>query len=105
MLIKNKKIKGIKLNIDAFCVIVELNLLWNGANKMNFKIDLAPKHQNLLTEINYPVLDKEYSKDDIKNCVSYIAEHCMSLSSKNNILKNELQKFDDLMRILVKNEK
>lgn len=72
---------------------------------MNFKIDLAPKHQNLLTEINYPILDKEYSKDDIKNCVSYIAEHCMSLSSKNNILKNELQKFDELIRILVKNEK
>lgn len=72
---------------------------------MNFKIDLTPKYQNLLTEINYPVLDKEYSKDDIKNCVNYIAEHCMSLSSKNNILKNELQKFDALIRILVTNEK
>lgn len=34
---------------------------------MNFKIDLTPKQQNLLTEINYPVLDKEYSKEDIKN--------------------------------------
>lgn len=72
---------------------------------MNFKIDLTSKQQNLLKEINYPVLDKEYSKDEIKNCVNYIAEHCMSLSSKNNILKNEIQKFDELMGILVKNEK
>ena len=72
---------------------------------MNFKIDLAPKYQNLLTEINYPVLDKEYSKDDIKNCINYIAEHCMSLSSKNNILSNEILKFNDLMKFLIKNEK
>ena len=72
---------------------------------MNFKIDLTSKQQNLLKEINYPVLDKEYSKDEIKNCVNYIAEHCMSLSSKNNILKNEIQKFDELMGILVRNEK
>lgn len=72
---------------------------------MNFKRDLPPKHQNLLTEINYPVLDKEYSKEDIKNCVNYIADHCMSLSSKNNILGNEMQKFDELMRFLIKNEK
>lgn len=71
---------------------------------MNFKIDLTSKQQNLLTEINYPVLDKEYSKDDIKNCVNYIAEHCMSLSSKNNILRNEMQKYDELMRFLVRNE-
>lgn len=72
---------------------------------MNFKIDLTPKQQNLLTEINYPVIDKEYSKDDIKNCVNYIAEHCMSLSSKNNILRNEMQKYDELMTILVRNER
>lgn len=72
---------------------------------MNFKMDLPPKHQNLLTEINYPVLDKEYSKEDIKNCVNYIADHCMSLSSKNNSLVNEIQKFDELMRVLIKNEK
>ncbi len=72
---------------------------------MNFKIDLTSKQQNLLTEIDYPVLDKEYTKEDIKNCVNYIADHCMSLSSKNNILGNEIQRFDELMRILVRNEK
>ena len=72
---------------------------------MNFKIDLTPKQQNLLAEINYPVIDKEYSKDDIRNCVNYIAEHCMSLSSKNNILRNEMQKYDELMTILVRNER
>lgn len=72
---------------------------------MNFKIDLTTKQQNLLTQINYPVLDKDYSKDEIKHCVNHIAEHCMSLSSKNDDLKNEMQKYDELMRILVKNEK
>lgn len=72
---------------------------------MNFKIDLTQRQQNLLTQINYPVLNKEYSKDEIKNCINYVADHCMSLSSKNDDLKNEMQKYDELMRILVKNEK
>lgn len=72
---------------------------------MNFKIDLTQKQQNLLTQINYPVLDKEYSKEEIKNCVNFVAEHCMSMSSKNNDLRNEMLKYNELMRILVKNEK
>lgn len=72
---------------------------------MNFKIDLTTKQQNLLTQINYPVIDKEYSKDEIKKCVNYITDHCMSFSSKNNDLSNELQKFDELIKILLKNEK
>ena len=72
---------------------------------MNFKIDLTQRQQNLLTQINYPVLNKEYSKDEIKNCINYEADQCMSLSSKNDDLKNEMQKYDELMRILVKNEK
>ena len=72
---------------------------------MNFKIDLTQKQQNLLTQINYPVLDKEYTKDEVKKCVNFVAEHCMSMSSKNNDLRNEMQKYDELMRILVKNEK
>lgn len=72
---------------------------------MNFKIDLTQKQQNLLTQINYPVLDKEYSKEEIKSCVNFVAEHCMSMSSKNNDLRNEMLKYDELMRILVKNEK
>ena len=72
---------------------------------MNFKIDLTLKQQNLLTQINYPVIDREYSKEELKHCVNYIADHCMSFSSKNDDLRNEMQKFDELMKILVKNEK
>lgn len=72
---------------------------------MNFKMDLTPNQQNLLTQINFPVVDKEYSKDEVKKCVNYIAEHCMSLSSKNNDLYNEIQKYDGILKILVKNEK
>lgn len=72
---------------------------------MNFKIDLTKNQQNLLTQIYYPVYDKEYSKEEIKHCVNHIADHCMSLSSKNDDLKNEMQKYDELMKLLVKNEK
>ena len=72
---------------------------------MNFKLDLTTKQQNLLKEINYPVIDKEYSKDELKYCINYIADHCMSLSSKNNDLRNEIQKYNELMRILINNEK
>lgn len=71
---------------------------------MNLKMDLTQKQQNLLTIIDYPVADKEYSQDEIKHCINFITEHCMSLSSKNNDLKNEMQKYDELMRILVKYE-
>ena len=67
-------------------------------------MDLTQKQQNLLTIIDYPVLDKEYTQDEIKHCINFIAEHCMSLSSKNNDLKNEMKKYDELMSILVKNE-
>lgn len=72
---------------------------------MNFKMDLTQKQQNLLTVIDYPVVDKEYSQDEIKHCINFITEHCMSLSSKNNDLKNEMQKYDELIKILVRNEK
>ena len=71
---------------------------------MNLKMDLTQKQQNLLTIIDYPIVDKEYSQDEIKHCINFITEQCMSLSSKNNDLKNEMQKYDELMRILVKYE-
>ena len=72
---------------------------------MNFKIDLTQNQQNLLTQIDYLVIDKEYSKEEIRNCVNHIFEYCMSFSSKNNGLSNEIQKYNELMKILVKNEK
>lgn len=72
--------------------------------KMNFKLELTSKQQNLLEQIDYPVIDKEYSNDEVKNCVNYIIDHCMSLSSKNNDLANEMRKYDELMNLLIKNE-
>ena len=33
---------------------------------MNFKLDSTTKQENLLTQIDYPVLDKKYSKDELK---------------------------------------
>ena len=72
---------------------------------MNFKIDLTQNQQNLLTQIDYPVLDKEYSKEEIRNCVNHIFDYCMSFSRKNNDLSNEMQKYNELIQLLVKNEK
>lgn len=72
---------------------------------MNLKKDLTSEQQKLLIQINFPILDKEYSKDEIKKCVNFIADYYMSLSIKNNDLKSEMQKYDELMRILIKNEK
>lgn len=71
---------------------------------MNFKTDLTLKQQNLLTQINYPILDKDYSKDEVKQCVNFVSNHIMSLSSKNGDLSRELVKYDDLIKFLIKNE-
>lgn len=72
---------------------------------MNFKIDLTKQQQNLLTQINFPVEDKEYSSDEIRTCISQISDYYMSLSSKNGDLSKEMLKYDSLMKVLLKNEK
>ena len=72
---------------------------------MNFKTDLKIKDQELLQEIGYKIENREYSPEEIKNCESYIANHIMSQSSKNNNIAKETKKFNDLINILVKNEK
>jgi len=71
---------------------------------MNLKTDLAEKNQELLQEIGYKIENREYSPEEIKNCESYIANHIMSQSSKNNGIAKETIKFNDLINILVKNE-
>lgn len=72
---------------------------------MNFKFDLTTEQQKLLSQINYSIEDKEYSSDEIRNCISTISDHCMSLSSKNGDLSKEMLKYDGLMKVLLKNEK
>lgn len=72
---------------------------------MNLKTDLTAKEQNLLTQINYNILNKEYSKDEINHCVNFISSHIMSLSSKNGDLTRELNKYDELIKLLIRNEK
>lgn len=72
---------------------------------MNFKTDLKIKDQELLQEIGYKIENREYSCEEIKNCETYIANHIMSQSSKNNDITKETIKFNDLINILVKNEK
>lgn len=72
---------------------------------MNFKIELTEKQQNLLKQIDIKIEDKNYTKEEIKNCVNNIASHIMSQSSKNGDLSKEINKYDELMKILIKNER
>lgn len=72
---------------------------------MNFKTELSINNQKLLQEIGYKIENREYSPEEIKNCEIFIANHIMSQSSKNNDIANETIKFNDLINILVKNEK
>lgn len=72
---------------------------------MNFKTDLTQKQQKLLQLISYNVENREYTQEEIKQCLNIIGEHIMSQSSKNGDLSNELNRFDELVRTLVKNEK
>ncbi|MCI8470483.1 MAG: hypothetical protein HFJ35_03175 [Clostridia bacterium] len=72
---------------------------------MNFKTELSINNQKLLQEIGYKIENREYSPEEIKNCEIFIANHIMSQSSKNNNIANETIKFNDLINILVKNEK
>lgn len=71
---------------------------------MNFKINLTKKQQTLIKEIDFPVEDREYTKEEIKQCANNIASHIMSMSSKNGDLSKELLKYNELMNILIKNE-
>lgn len=72
---------------------------------MNFKIELTEKQQNLLKQIDIKVEDKNYTKEEIKNCINDIASHIMSQSSKNGDLSKEINKYDELIKILIKNER
>lgn len=71
---------------------------------MNFKTDLSTRNQKLLKDIEYQIEDKEYSPEEIKQCECYVANHIMSLSSKNGDISKETVKFNELMNILVRNE-
>lgn len=71
---------------------------------MNLKTDLSTKNQKLLKDIEYKIEDKEYSPEEIKQCECYVANHIMSLSSKNGDISKETVKFNELMNILVRNE-
>ena len=72
---------------------------------MNFKTDLSIKNQKLLQEMDYKIENKEYSTEEIKQCGIYVANHIMSLSSKNGDISKEIIKCNELMNILAKNEK
>lgn len=71
---------------------------------MNFKMDLSIKNQKLLQEMDYKIENREYSTEEIKQCELYVANHIMSLSSKNGDISKEIIKCNELMNILAKNE-
>lgn len=71
---------------------------------MNFELDLEEKNKKLLQEIGYKIENREYSPEEIKQCLSYISNHIMSKSSKNGDMSKAIIKFNDLINILVKYE-
>lgn len=72
---------------------------------MNFKIDLTTKQQNLLQQLDFQVENKDYSKDEISHCIDIVTSHIMSKSSKNGDLSKEQNKYNELINILISNEK
>ena len=70
---------------------------------MNLKKELKNQYQNLLAQMDYSVEDRDYSKNEINNCLMHVTDYIMSKSSKNNNISNEFKKCDDLINILRKN--
>lgn len=71
---------------------------------MNFKFDLTTNQKHLLEQINIKVENREYTKQEIKNCIHIIANHIMSKSSKNGDLDKEIVKYNGLINVLIKHE-
>ena len=72
---------------------------------MNFKKDFSREKQNLLTQLNVAIEDKEYSSEEIKTTLNELCSHVMSKSSKNGDLSKEMIKYNEIMNTLIKNEK
>ncbi len=70
---------------------------------MNLKIELSSEQQKLLQEVGFEIENREYSKEEIKQCECNIANHIVSQSAKN--ITKETIKYNEIMNILVRNEK
>lgn len=72
---------------------------------MNLKVELTEKNQKLLNEIGLKVENREYSKEEIKRFINSIGEYIFSQSTKNGDLSKATARFNNLMQILIKNER
>lgn len=70
---------------------------------MNLKKELKNQYKNLLSQMDYFIEDKEYSKDEINGCLMHVTDYIMSKSSKNNNISDEFNKCNDLINILRRN--
>lgn len=72
---------------------------------MNLKTDLTEQKQELLQELGITIENRDYSKDEIKTYTNKIGEYIFSKSSKNGDIGKATARYEDLMNILIKNEK
>ncbi|MBO6232935.1 MAG: hypothetical protein J6I85_06980 [Clostridia bacterium] len=72
---------------------------------MNYAKDFTIDQQQLIRKLDIQIENRDYSVEEIKHDLSTIANYVMSKSSKNGDLLNEMNRYNHVMNILVKNEK
>lgn len=101
-----------KIYSASFIFIEKTVLLWyilyiiiKGDTKMNLKVDLSEKNQQLLQEIGISIENRDYTKEEIKLFINSIGSYIFSRSSKNGDMAKATTRYGDLLNILVRNEK
>lgn len=72
---------------------------------MNLKLDLTDKEQQLLGELGINIENRDYSKEEIKTFSNNIGDYIFSKSTKNGDIDKATDRYGDLLKFFVKNEK
>ena len=70
---------------------------------MNLKNELTKKQQNLMEQLDIPIENREYSRDELRNYLDVISNNIMNFSLKNGDLQHEMTKYNELANVLEKN--
>ena len=69
---------------------------------MNLLKDLSKNELKLLKDAGVNILDKEYSKEELRECESKVEEFIMNHSSKNGELNKYNVQYSDILNNLIK---
>ena len=69
---------------------------------MHLLKDLSKNELKLLKDAGVSILDKEYSKEELRECELKIEEFIMNHSSKNGELSNYNIQYSDILNNLIK---